>query len=150
MGSAGWLHTRPLLAIAGFPPLAAFFSKDAILNAAFMQEGALGGVNDNPHHGRTTNPYRDGYTPGGSSGGSGAAVAAGLCAAALGTDTGGSVRIPAAYCGVVGVKPSYGRVSTRGVVPLSCRLDHVGPLTRTVADAELMLVAMTQIRGVAC
>ena len=106
-----------------------------ILGKLNMQEGALGAVNDNPHHGRTTNPFRDGYTPGGSSGGSGAAVAAGLCAAALGTDTGGSVRIPAAYCGVVGLKPSFGLVSTRGVVPLSLRLDHVGPLTRTVADA---------------
>jgi aspartyl-tRNA(Asn)/glutamyl-tRNA(Gln) amidotransferase subunit A len=113
-----------------------------ILGKLNMQEGALGAVNDNPHHGRTTNPYRDGYTPGGSSGGSGAAVAAGLCAAALGTDTGGSVRIPAAYCGVVGLKPSYGLVSTRGVVPLSFRLDHVGPLARTVADAALMLTAM--------
>jgi Asp-tRNA(Asn)/Glu-tRNA(Gln) amidotransferase A subunit family amidase len=114
-----------------------------VLGKLNMHEGALGAVNDNPHHGRTTNPYRDGYTPGGSSGGSAAAVAAGLCAAALGTDTGGSVRIPAAYCGVVGLKPSYGRVSTRGVVPLSCRLDHVGSLTRTVADAALMLAAMT-------
>jgi Asp-tRNA(Asn)/Glu-tRNA(Gln) amidotransferase A subunit family amidase len=114
-----------------------------ILGKLNMQEGALGAVNDNPHHGRTTNPYRDGYTPGGSSGGSGAAVAAGLCAAALGTDTGGSVRIPAAYCGVVGLKPSYGLVSTRGVVPLSFRLDHVGPLTRTATDAALMLAAMT-------
>jgi aspartyl-tRNA(Asn)/glutamyl-tRNA(Gln) amidotransferase subunit A len=115
-----------------------------ILGKLNMQEGALGAVNDNPHHGRTTNPFRDGYTPGGSSGGSGAAVAAGLCAAALGTDTGGSVRIPAAYCGVVGLKPSYGLVSTRGVVPLSLRLDHVGPLTRTVGDAALMLAAMAQ------
>ena len=113
-----------------------------ILGKLNMQEGALGAVNDNPHHGRTTNPYRDGYTPGGSSGGSGAAVAAGLCAGALGTDTGGSVRIPAAYCGVVGLKPSYGLVSTRGVVPLSLRLDHVGPLARTVADAAHMLAAM--------
>ena len=68
-----------------------------ILGKLNMQEGALGAVNDNPHHGRTTNPFRSGYTPGGSSGGSGAAVAAGLCAGALGTDTGGSVRIPAAY-----------------------------------------------------
>src|SRR5262249_20509827 len=84
-----------------------------ILGKLNMHEGALGAVNDNPHHGRTTNPFRDGYTPGGSSGGSGAAVAAGLCAAALGTDTGGSVRIPAAYCGVVGLKPSYGLASTR-------------------------------------
>ena len=113
-----------------------------VLGKLNMQEGALGAVNDNPHHGRTTNPFRGGYTPGGSSGGSGAAVAAGLCAAALGTDTGGSVRIPAAYCGVVGLKPSYGLVSTRGVVPLSLRLDHVGPLTRTVADAAIMLAAM--------
>jgi aspartyl-tRNA(Asn)/glutamyl-tRNA(Gln) amidotransferase subunit A len=113
-----------------------------ILGKLNMQEGALGAVNDNPHHGRTSNPFRDGYTPGGSSGGSAAAVAAGLCAAALGTDTGGSVRIPAAYCGQVGLKPSYGRVSARGVVPLSWRLDHVGPLTRTVSDAALLLAGM--------
>ena len=113
-----------------------------ILGKLNMQEGALGAVNDNPHHGRTDNPFREGYTPGGSSGGSAAAVAAGLCAAALGTDTGGSVRIPAAYCGQVGLKPSYGRVSARGVVPLSVRLDHVGPLARTVSDAALLLTAM--------
>ena len=113
-----------------------------ILGKLNMQEGALGAVNDNPHHGRTTNPFREGYTPGGSSGGSAAAVSAGLCAGALGTDTGGSVRIPAAYCGVVGLKPSYGLVSARGVVPLSLRLDHVGPLARTVADAALMLAAI--------
>jgi aspartyl-tRNA(Asn)/glutamyl-tRNA(Gln) amidotransferase subunit A len=110
-----------------------------ILGKLNMQEGALGAVNDNAHHGRTINPFREGYTPGGSSGGSGAAVAAGLCAGALGTDTGGSVRIPAAYCGVVGLKPSYGLVSARGIVPLSMRLDHVGPMARTVADTALML-----------
>jgi Asp-tRNA(Asn)/Glu-tRNA(Gln) amidotransferase A subunit family amidase len=113
-----------------------------VLGKLNMHEGALGAVNDNPHHGRTINPFRDGFTPGGSSGGSGAALAAGLCAATLGTDTGGSVRIPAAYCGVVGLKPSFGLVSARGVVPLSSRLDHVGPLTRTVADAALMLAVM--------
>jgi len=113
-----------------------------ILGKLTMHEGALGATNDNPHTGRTHNPHRVGFTPGGSSGGSGAAVAAGLCAAALGTDTGGSVRLPAAYCGVVGLKPSYGLVSTRGVVPLSYRLDHVGPLTRTVEDAALMLDGM--------
>jgi Asp-tRNA(Asn)/Glu-tRNA(Gln) amidotransferase A subunit family amidase len=113
-----------------------------ILGKLNMQEGALGAVNDNPHRGRTHNPFCEGYTPGGSSGGSAAAVAAGLCAAALGTDTGGSVRIPAAYCGQVGLKPSYGRVITRGVVPLSLRLDHVGPLARTVSDAALLLAAM--------
>ena len=110
-----------------------------ILGKLNMHEGALGATTDNPHHGRTINPYRAGHSPGGSSGGSGAAVAAGLCCAALGTDTGGSVRIPASYCGVVGLKPSFGLISTRGVVPLSYRLDHVGPLTRTVADAAIML-----------
>jgi Asp-tRNA(Asn)/Glu-tRNA(Gln) amidotransferase A subunit family amidase len=110
-----------------------------ILGKLAMHEGALGATNDNPHHGRTHNPYRHGHSPGGSSGGSGAAVAAGLCFAALGTDTGGSVRIPAAYCGITGLKPSIGLVSTRGVVPLSYRLDHVGPLTRSVRDAALLL-----------
>lgn len=110
-----------------------------ILGKLNMHEGALGSTNDNPHFGRTTNPHRDGYSPGGSSGGSGAAVAAGLCCAALGTDTGASVRIPASYCGIVGLKPSYGLISTRGVVPLSHRLDHVGPLTRTVEDAAAMM-----------
>jgi Asp-tRNA(Asn)/Glu-tRNA(Gln) amidotransferase A subunit family amidase len=104
-----------------------------------MHEGALGATNDNPHHGRAINPHGAGHSPGGSSGGSGAAVAAGLCCAALGTDTGGSVRIPASYCGIVGIKPSYGLISTRGVVPLSYGLDHAGPLTRTVADAAIML-----------
>jgi aspartyl-tRNA(Asn)/glutamyl-tRNA(Gln) amidotransferase subunit A len=110
-----------------------------ILGKLNMHEGALGATNDNPHHGRAFNPHRAGHSPGGSSGGSGAAVAAGLCCAALGTDTGGSVRIPASYCGIVGLKPSFGLISTRGVVPLSYRLDHAGPLTRTVADAAIML-----------
>jgi aspartyl-tRNA(Asn)/glutamyl-tRNA(Gln) amidotransferase subunit A len=113
-----------------------------ILGKLNMHEGALGPTNDNPHFGRAINPHRDGHTPGGSSGGSGAAVAAGLCCAALGSDTGGSIRIPASYCGIVGLKPSYGLISTRGVVPLSYRLDHVGPLTRTVRDAALMLDAL--------
>jgi aspartyl-tRNA(Asn)/glutamyl-tRNA(Gln) amidotransferase subunit A len=113
-----------------------------VLGKLAMHEGALGATTDNPHTGRVHNPHRRGVTPGGSSGGSGAAVAAGLAAAALGTDTGGSVRIPAAYCGVVGLKASYGLVSPRGVVPLSYRLDHVGPLTRTVGDAALVLRAI--------
>lgn len=113
-----------------------------ILGKVNMHEGALGATNDNPHYGRAINPHRAGHSPGGSSGGSGAAVAAGLCYAALGTDTGGSVRIPASYCGVVGLKPSYGLISTRGVVPLSYRLDHVGLLTRTVADATIMLTVL--------
>lgn len=113
-----------------------------ILGKLNMQEGALGAASDNAHFGSVINPYRPGWSPGGSSGGSGAALAAGLCSAALGTDTGGSVRIPAAYCGVVGLKASYGAISTRGVVPLSFGLDHVGPLTRTVGDAALMLAAL--------
>ncbi len=113
-----------------------------LLGKLNMHEGALGATTDNAHHGRAQNPWARGVTPGGSSGGSGAAVAARLCAAALGTDTMGSVRLPAAYCGVAGLKPTFGLVSTRGVAPLSWRLDHVGPLCRTVADLGLMLDAM--------
>ena len=103
-----------------------------ILGTVNMHEAALGATTDNEAFGRTMNPWRDGYTPGGSSGGSGAAVAAGLCDVALGSDTMGSVRIPAAYCGVQGHKPSTGIVPNEGVVALSHTLDHVGPLARTV------------------
>ena len=85
------------------------------------------------------NPWDTERVPGGSSGGSGAAVAAGLCPAAMGSDTGGSIRIPASLCGVVGLKPTFGRVSRRGIVPHSWSLDHAGPLTRTVTDAALMM-----------
>jgi aspartyl-tRNA(Asn)/glutamyl-tRNA(Gln) amidotransferase subunit A len=88
------------------------------------------------------NPWAPERVSGGSSGGSGAAVAAGLCFAALGSDTGGSIRQPAAFCGVVGLMPSYGRVSTRGTVPLSWSADHIGPMTRSVVDAALMLQAI--------
>src|SRR5258708_19368820 len=77
--------------------------------------------------------------PGGSSGGSAGAVAAGLCFGALGTDTGGSIRTPASYCGVVGLKPTYGLVPIRGIIPLSLSLDHCGPITRSVEDAALLL-----------
>lgn len=90
----------------------------------------------------TRNPWDLGRIPGGSSGGSGAAVAADLCLAAMGSDTGGSIRIPAALNGIVGIKPTFGRVSKRGVVPGSWSLDHVGPLTKTVADAALLLQAL--------
>ena len=113
-----------------------------VLGKLNMHEGALGGTTDNPHHGRTHNPWRQGYTPGGSSGGSGAAVAARLCAAALGSDTLGSVRLPAAYCGVAGLKPTYGLISKRGVHALSWRLDHVGMLCRSVRDLGIMLDVM--------
>jgi Asp-tRNA(Asn)/Glu-tRNA(Gln) amidotransferase A subunit family amidase len=114
-----------------------------VLGKLNMHEGALGGTTDNPHYGRTHNPFRMGYSPGGSSGGSAAAVAAGLCAAALGTDTAGSIRLPASYCGVVGFKPTYQRVGMQGIVPLSRRLDHVGPLTRTIEDAAVMMGVLT-------
>lgn len=105
-----------------------------ILGTLNLHEGALGATTDNPAFGRCENPHRPGFTPGGSSGGSGAAVAAGLCAAALGTDTMGSVRIPSAYCGVFGLKPARGAVSTAGLVPLSWTLDTVGPHARSVED----------------
>ena len=109
-----------------------------ILGKLNMHEAALGATNDNPWFGRCENPLRAGFTPGGSSGGSGAAVAAGLCAAALGSDTLGSVRVPASYCGVYGFKPSYGRISTRGVMPLSWSFDHVGILGPRVEDLALI------------
>lgn len=110
-----------------------------IIGRTNMHELADGVTSENPHFGPVHNPFKAGYHPGGSSGGSAVAVAAGCVPAALGTDTGGSVRIPASLCGVVGFKPTRALVSTSGVVPLSTTLDHVGPLTRTVRDAALML-----------
>ncbi len=106
-----------------------------------MHEGALGATTDNPWFGRCENPLQAGYTPGGSSGGSGSATAAGLAAGTLGSDTLGSVRIPAAYCGVAGIKPTYGLLSTRGVMPISWTLDHVGFLAPHVEDLRLLLAA---------
>ncbi len=88
------------------------------------------------------NPWNPDHVPGGSSSGSGAAVAAGLCAAAMGSDTGGSIRSPAGLCGIVGLKPSYGRLSRRGIYPLSWTQDHAGPMTRTVEDCALMMQAL--------
>ena len=112
-----------------------------ILGKLNMHEAALGATNANSWFGRCENPYRAGYTPGGSSGGSGAAVAAGFCAGALGTDTLGSVRVPASYCGTAAFKPTFGLVSTRGVLPLSWTLDHVGFLAPRVADLVPLLEA---------
>jgi aspartyl-tRNA(Asn)/glutamyl-tRNA(Gln) amidotransferase subunit A len=95
-----------------------------------------------PFFGRVNNPWGLGHNPGGSSSGSGAAEVAGLCAGSLGTDTGGSIRIPAALCGIVGLKATHGRISLFGVTPLAWSLDHIGPMTRTVKDAALMLQAL--------
>lgn len=110
-----------------------------ILGTLNMHEAALGATTDNPHFGRAFNPHGLGRTPGGSSGGSGAAVAAGLCVAALGTDTLGSIRIPAAYAGVYGIKPTHGTIGADGLVPLSERFDAIGPLARSLADLETVL-----------
>ena len=110
-----------------------------IMGKTNTHEVALGVTTVNPHFGTTRNPWDIARIPGGSSGGSAVAVATGMSLAALGSDTGGSIRIPASLCGVVGLKPTYGRVSLRGVFPLSWNLDHVGPLTRTVKDAALAL-----------
>lgn len=104
-----------------------------------MDEGALGAEGLNPWYGVIRNPLRRGNSAGGSSGGSGVAVAAGLAAAALGTDTIGSVRIPASFCGCFGLKPSYGVVSVQDVVPVHLRFDHVGPLARSARDLSLLL-----------
>jgi len=104
-----------------------------------MHEGALGATTDNRHHGRCMHPHFPGLTPGGSSGGSAAAVAGGLCPVTLGTDTMGSVRLPAAYCGIVGLKPSRNFWSVDGVIPLARGLDTIGPLARTVKDIALLL-----------
>jgi len=107
-----------------------------------MHEFAYGSTSVVSHFGAVRNPWNINYMAGGSSGGSAAAVAAELCYGALGSDTGGSIRGPAACCSIVGIKPTYGLVSTRGVIPLSWSRDHVGPLTRTVADAAMMLEAI--------
>ncbi len=163
----GPLHGIPialkdLFDVAGVPTTAAsaFFldnvpSEDApsvtrlraagavILGKLNLHEMAFGVSGDSSYFGPTRNPWDPTRMPGGSSGGSGAAVAARLCAAATGSDTGGSIRIPSALCGVVGLKPTYGRVSNRGVLPLSYSLDHVGPMARSVYDVAVMLQAMS-------
>lgn len=103
-----------------------------------MHEIALGVTSNNPHFGACHNPWELDRSPGGSSGGSGAALAAGLCMGSLGSDTGGSIRIPASLCGIVGLKPTYGRISLRGIVPLSWNLDHPGPMARRTRDVTLL------------
>jgi len=110
-----------------------------LLGKLNLHEFAYGITSSNPHHGFVRNPYNLDRIPGGSSGGSAAAIVAHPAAATIGTDTGGSIRIPAALCGCVGLKPTWSRVSRYGVLPLAYTMDHVGPITRTVRDAALML-----------
>lgn len=110
-----------------------------ILGKTNMHEFAYGVTSNNPHYGPVHNPWDIKRIPGGSSGGSAAAVAAGLCYGSIGSDTGGSIRIPASLCGIVGLKPTLRRVSVGGVIPLSPLLDCVGPLARTVRDAALLI-----------
>jgi len=117
-------------------------SGGVLLGKTNLHEIALGVTGVNPHYGTVKNPWDVSRISGGSSSGSAVAVSLGMCLAAVGTDTGGSIRIPAALCGVVGLKPTYGRVSSCGVIPLSWNLDHIGPLTRTVRDAAVMLSVM--------
>ncbi|HVH28052.1 MAG TPA: amidase [Vicinamibacterales bacterium] len=158
----GMLHGVPisikdLLHIAGTPTTAAsrvreghVATHDASVVAALRDAGAVligktnlhefafGTTNEESAFGPSRNPHDASRSPGGSSGGSAVSVAAGMALATVGTDTGGSIRIPAAACGIVGLKPRFGEVSTEGVVPLSGRLDHVGPLARSVSDAWLV------------
>ena len=110
-----------------------------LLGKTGMHELAYGITSNNPHFGAVRNPWDPERIPGGSSGGSGAAVATGMAYMAMGSDTGGSIRIPASFCGVVGIKPTTGRVSRYGVLPLDFTLDHIGPLARSVRDAALTL-----------
>lgn len=110
-----------------------------ILGKTQLDEGALGTTGNNPHSGATHNPFRHGYVAGGSSGGSAVAVATGMCSFAIGSDTLGSIRIPASHCGVYGLRPTPGEISTRGLSPGARRLDSIGLLTRSVEDMAIVL-----------
>jgi aspartyl-tRNA(Asn)/glutamyl-tRNA(Gln) amidotransferase subunit A len=156
------ISIKDLIDVAGTPTTAAsrvraghMADRDAPVVALLRQAGAvfvgktnlhefaLGTTNEDSASGPARNPYDDTRSPGGSSGGAGISVATGMAVAAIGTDTGGSIRIPSAACGIVGLKAGYGEVSTAGVIPLSGTLDHVGPLTRTTADARVLHGVLT-------
>jgi aspartyl-tRNA(Asn)/glutamyl-tRNA(Gln) amidotransferase subunit A len=113
-----------------------------LLGKTNLHEFAYGITTENPHYGPTRNPWNTECIPGGSSGGSAAALATGIGFGSVGTDTGGSIRIPAALCGVVGLKPTFGRVNCDGIVPLAATLDHAGPMARSVADVAILLDAI--------
>src|SRR5712691_7147687 len=145
------IYTRGVRTTAGAKILADFVpDEDATVAARLKRAGAViigktnlhefawGGTTDNPHYGTCRNPWNPERFPAGSSGGSGAAVAARTCLGALGTDTGGSIRLPAAVNGIVGIRPTIGRVSNHNVVPLAWTMDTVSPMTRTVEDCVLM------------
>src|SRR5213596_2971675 len=145
------IYTRGVRTTAGSKILADFIpAEDATVTARLKRAGAViigktnlhefawGGTTDNPHYGTCRNPWDDERFPAGSSGGSGAAVAARTCYGALGTDTGGSIRLPSAVNGIVGIRPTIGRVSNHGVIPLAWSMDTVGPMARSVEDCALM------------
>ena len=135
--TGGMAHRRGMLAAEDAPVVAQLRAAGSvILGTLNMHEAALGATTDNAFYGRTHNPHRRNFTPGGSSGGSGGAVAAGLCDLALGTDTLGSIRIPAAYCGIYGLKPTLGAVATAGLLFLDARFDTIGPLARDLDMIE--------------
>ena len=126
------------------PCLASLLAAGAILlGKTNMHELAYGVTNVNPHYGAARNPWNNERICGGSSGGSAGSLAAGIGFGSIGTDTGGSIRIPSSLCGTVGLKPTYGKVSRQGVTPLSWSLDHVGPMARTVDDVALLYEALT-------
>ncbi len=116
-----------------------------MVGKAGLHELAYGITSDNPHFGTIRNPRNPEHSPGGSSGGSGVAVATGMAFIATGTDTGGSIRVPASFCGVAGLKPTYGLIDRSGVQPLGLSLDHVGPMARTVGDLRFALDAMPEL-----
>lgn len=141
--TAGSNILRDNLAHENAPVVAQLFARGAVLlGKNNLHEFAFGVTNDNPHFGAVHNPWALHCVPGGSTGGGAAAVAARFCFGVLGSDTGGSIRIPSALCGVTGIKPTYGRVSLRGVIPLSWSNDHAGPLAQTAEDCALILQAI--------